>query len=413
MARLSQDTSNLAPWAIGRTAVHQLRRVQSYNTNTDRPSTQIREVGNESIVGVDFDRPNVTVAIEAHLVNARLLAIMANRDPASTWTNVTMQDLLGNTDIDLNLVQRDTLRTEYLRSIYVKQASLASYTLSASVDASSTETFEFNSDNKTGFERWLQVDHVAAGSDQDTSYTLSETPVPLTRGKEAGNTLKSVFYSSANEPNTYLLEGADNDYTVSGTTVTLTATGAAGILSGDIVTFVYQVDDADMPAGDPFKAKDTVSPAAIRGYYHVPVTLRVGGTNLPIRGAQSVEATMNFNSNVEVGMGSQALGSERVIPAEVTGNFVIFEEGSDVEKFLIAGVTNSTDTDYPIEAFRSDVILELDFKHPDTGTILRTDTLSGITITGDTKDVAVGTAVGKQFNFSAATDFAWHVDKVV
>lgn len=411
MARLSQDTSNLAPWAIGRTATHQLRRVQSYNTNTDRPSTQIREVGNESIVGVDFDRPTVTVAIEANLVNARLLAIMANRDPASTWTNVTMQDLLGNTDIDLNMVQRDTLRTDFLRSVYIKQASLASYSLSASVDASSTETFEFNSDNKTGFERFLQVDRVAASTDEDTSYTLSDTPVALTRGKEAGNKLKSVFYSSANEPNTYLLEGSDNDYTVSGTSVTLTATGASGILSGDMVTFVYQTDTD--PTGDPFLAKDTVSPAAIRGYYHVPVTLRIGGTNLPIRGAQSVEATMNFNSNVEVGMGSQALGSERVIPAEVTGNFTIFEEGSDVEKFLIAGVTNSTDTDYPLEAFRSDVILELEFNHPDTGALLRTDTLSGITITGDTRDVAVGTAVGKQFNFSAATDFAWHVDKVV
>lgn len=411
MARLSQDTSNLAPWAIGREETHQLRRVQSVNTTSDRPSTQEREVGNEAIVGVSFDRPNVTVAVEANLVNARMVAIMANRDPDGTFNNLLMQDLLGQTDIDLNLVQRNTARTDWLRSIYIKQASLASYSLSASVDASSTETFEFNSDNKTAFERWLQVDREAATSNGDTGYTLTETPVPLTRGKEAGNVLKSVFGSAANQPNTYFLEGADNDYTVSGTAVTFTATGAAKISSGDMITFVYQI--ATPPAGDPFLAKDTVSPAAIRGYYHVPVTLRVGGTNLPVRGAQNVEATMNFNSNVEVGMGSQALGSERVIPAEVTGTFTIFEEGMDVEKFLIAGVTNSADTDYPIEAYRSDVILELDFKHPDTGTILRTDTLSGISISGDTKDVAVGTAVGKQFNFTAATDFGWYVDKLV
>jgi hypothetical protein len=411
VARLSQDTSNLAPWAIGRAETHQLRRVQSVNTTSDRPSTQEREVGNEAIVGVTYDRPNVTVALEANLVNARLLSIMANRDPDGTFSNLLLQDLLGQTDIDLNLVQRNTARTEWLRSIYIKQASLASYSLAASVDASSTETYEFNSDNKTAFERWLQVDHVAASGAGDTSYTLTETPVPLTRGKEAGNVLKSVFGSVADEPNTYFLEGADNDYTVSGTAVTLTATGAAKVEAGFMMTFVYQI--ATPPAGDPFLAKDTVSPAAIRGYYHVPVTLRVGGTNLPIRGAQNVEATMNFNSNVEVGMGSQALGSERVIPAEVTGNFTIFEEGMDVEKFLIAGVTNSADTDYPIEAYRSDIILELDFKHPDTGTILRTDTLSGISISGDTKDVAVGTAVGKQFNFTAATDFGWYVDKLV
>lgn len=411
MARLSQDTSNLAPWALGREETFQLRRVQSVNTTTDRPSTQEREVGNESIVGVTFDRPNVTVALEANLVNARLVSIMANRDPDSTFSNITMQDLLGQTDIDLNLVQRDTARTNYLRSVYVKQASLSSYSINASVDASSTETFEFNSDNKTAFERWLQVDREEATSNGQTAFTLSDTPVALTRGKEAGNKLKSVFGSGLNEPNTYFLEGANNDYTVSGTAVTFTATGAAKIADEDVITFVYQV--ASAPAGDPFLAKDTVSPPAIRGYYQVPVTLRVSSTTLPIRGAQSVEATMNFNSNVEVGMGSQALGSERVIPAEVTGNFVIFEEGMDVEKLLISGVTNSSDTDYPIEAFRSDVQLELDFKHPDTGTILRTDTLSGISISGDTRDVAVGQAVGKQFNFTAATNFGWYLDKLV
>ena len=412
MARLSQDTSNLAPWAIGRDETFQLRRVQSFNTTTDRPSTQIREVGNEAIVGVDFDRPNVTIALEANLVNARLVAIMGNRDPDSTFSNVLLQDLLGNTDIDLALVQRDVQRTDYLRQVYIKQASLASYSLSASVDAASTETFEFNSDNKTLFERWVQVDRVTATSDNQTNFSITETPVALTRGKEAGNVLKSVFGSAADSPNTYFLEGADNDYTVTGTTVTFTATGAAKIANGDVITFVYQTDAAPA-AADPFLAKDTISPAAIRGYYHVPVTLRISGTNLPVRGAHSVEATMNFNSNVEVGMGSQALGSERVIPAEVTGSFVIFEEGSDVEKFLIAGTTSSTDTDYPIDAYRSDVQLELDFKHPDTGTILRTDTLSGISISGDTKDVAVGQAVGKQFNFTAATDFGWYVDKLV
>lgn len=412
MARLSIDTSNIAPFAIMPFETAQLRRVQSVNTNSDIPSEQIREVGNESVVGVVKDRPNVTMTLEANLVNSRLLAVMANRDPDSTWSNLLVQDLLGQVDADFNLLQRNTSRTDWLRSTYIKQASLASYRIQASVDGNATETFEFNADNKTGFERWIQVDRVTAGSNNQTAFSITETPVALTRGKEAGNTLKSVFRATPNGPNEYYLEGPDNDYTVSGTNVTFTATGAQNIATGDVVVFVYQTD-ADPGAGDQFQAKDTISPAAIRGYYHVPVRLRVTGTTLPIRGAQSVEATMNFNSNVEVGMGSQAVGSERVIPAEVTGNIVIFEEGSDVEKFLIAGETASTDTDYPIEDFLDNVQIELDFLHPDTGTLLRTDTLSGVSITGDSRDVVVGQAGGKQFNFSAATDFGWYNDKVV
>jgi hypothetical protein len=413
VARLSVDTSNIAPMAIMPRATAQLRRVQSVNTTSDRPNTQVREVGNESIVGVTYERPNVTVALEANAVNARLLAIFANRDPDVTFSDITLQDLLGQCDVDLNLVQRDTSRTTWLRSVYIKQATLTSYRLAASTDAAATETFEFNADNKTAFERWVYVDRQTAASPAQTAWTLAETPVALTNGKNAGNKLISVFRADQDEPSEFYLEGAANDFTVSGTSVTFTATGAANIATGDNVVFTYQVEDVDAPVGDQFQAKDTISPAAIAGYYHIPVTLRVTSNTLFLRGAQSIEATMNLNTNVEVGMGSQAVGSERVIPAEVTGNFVIFEEGAATDLMLIEGDSASTVTDLPIDAYLSNIQINVDFKHPDTGTILRTDTLSGISISGDTKDVAVGQAVGKQYNFSAATDFGWYVDKLV
>jgi hypothetical protein len=213
------------------------------------------------------------------------------------------------------------------------------------------------------------------------------------------------------EPSTFLIEGADNDYTISGTTLTLSSDAADLVETGDKLSVSYQI--ASAPAGDPFQPKDTISPAAIRGYPNVPVTIRVLSESYPVRGMQSIEATMNFNSNVEVGMGSQAIGSERVIPAEVTGNFTVFQEDYRTEMMLMTGETSPSDTDFPIEAYRDDIVLELDFKHPDTGTILRTDTLSGITVTGDGRDVAVGSAVGKNFNFSAATNFTWYNTKHV
>lgn len=410
MPRLSQDPANLAPFVITPRAVTQLRRVQSVNTSADRPSSQEREVGNETIVGISFDAPEVGIALEANLVNSRLLAIMANRDPDATWSGETMQDLLGQADVDINLVQRNTARTTWLQSVYIRQASLGSYSIAASTDASATETFEFNSDNKTAFELYVQTDLVVAGSNGDTTYTLSASPVALTRGKAAGNKAIGVQLAAEDEPSTFLIEGADNDFTISGTTLTLSADAAALVLTGDLLSVSYQV--ASPPGGDTFQAKDTISPAAIRGYPNIPVTLKVLSETLPVRGMQSIEATMNFNSNVEVGMGSQAIGSERVIPAEVTGNFTIFQEDYRTEKVLMAGDSAAVG-DFPIDAYRSDLIIILDFKHPDTGTILRTDTLSGVTVTGDGKDIAVGSAVGKNFNFSAATDFSWFNDKLV
>jgi hypothetical protein len=411
MARLSQDPSNLAPFVITPSGKHQLRRVQSVNSSTDRPSTQEREVGNESIVGTTFDPPDVSVSLEANLVNSRLLAIMGNRNPNSTWTGITIQDLLGQCDVDINLVQRNTARTNWLQSVYMRQASLGSYSISAGTDSSATETFEFNTDNKTAFERYVHTDLLTAGSNGQTSFTLTQTPIALTRGKNAGNKAISVQLAAAGQPSTFLVEGADNDFTISGTTLTLTASAAAMVASGDGLAVSYQVSTP--PGGDTFQPKDTISPAAIRGYPNIPVTLKVLSQTLPIRGMQSIEATMNLNTNVEVGMGSQAIGSERVLPAEVTGNFTLFAEDYTTEKVMIAGATNSADTDYPIDAYREDLIVVLDFKHPETGTILRTDTLSGLTVTGDGRDIGVGSAVGKTFNFSAATDFGWYNDKWV
>lgn len=410
-SRLSQDPANLAPFVVTPRANTQARRVQSANTTGSRPSTTEREIGNETVVGVTFDPPEVTMSIEANLVNARLLSLFANRDPATTFSLQTMQDMLGSSDVDLLMVQRNAARTAWIQSIYVRQGTVSSYSISASTDASATETFELAADNKTAFERFVKVDNLTAVGSAQAGYTLTGTPVPLTRGQLSGNKLISAAYAQANGASTYLLE--NTDYTVAGTAVTITNTTAlAAIINGTQFLFAYQVSGSTTP--DPFQAKDTTSPAAIRGYYFIPVTIAANNSaGTSVRGMQSVEATVNFNSIKEVGMGNQAVGSFRETPAEVTGNFVIFEEDYSIEKLMIAGTTSSTDTDYPIESFRSDIVITMQFKHPDTLVTLRTDILSGLTISSDGKDVAVGDQVGKQFEFTAATNFSWYVTKNV
>lgn len=411
MGRISQNPANLAPFINTPAASTQARRVQSANTTVDRPSTIEREIGNESVVGTSFDTPDVSVSVDANLVNSRILAIIANRDPASTFSNLSLLDMLGQQDIDLMMLQRNTARDAWLQTVYIKQAGIGSYRLSASVDASSTETFELAATNKTAFERFVEVDNLIATSAGQTSFTLSANPVELTRGSVAGNSLISAAFAQPSESSTYMVEGVD--YSVAGTTVTLlNADHIAEVVSGTQFLFSFQLPGGT-PGGDNYQAKDLISAAAIRGYYHVPVTITVSGTTIQTTGVQSIEATVNFGIDSEVGMGAQAIGYFRSEPAEVTGNMTIFAERYTLEKLMIAGETGSSNTDYPIDAYRDDLIVKLEFKDPDTGVVQRTDVLSGLTITGDGKDVAVGNAVGKTFNFSAATNFNWFNTKNV
>ena len=408
MARLSQDPSNLGPFIVTPGAVTQARRVQSVNTTADRPNTTEREVGNETIVGITFDPADVTAGVEANLVNARLLSLFANFTVDHQWTDKSIQDMLGSADVDLMLQQRDTARTQWLQTVYLRQATVNSYRIAASTDASATETFDLQSDNKTAFERVVQVDNLTASGSSQANYTLSQTPVTLTRGQYTGNELVSAIMAQPSGSSTYLLEG--DDYTVAGTTVTIINSDIlADIVNGTQFAFAYQRDGGTTP--DPFTAKDTTSPAAIRGYYFIPVTITANANGFNVRGMQSIEATINFNAQKEVGMGNQAVGAFRQTPAEVTGNFTVFEEEDTLGNLLIAGETGSTDTDYPIDAYRNDIVIKLEFKDPDTLSVLRTDILSGLTIIGDTRDVAVGQQVGKQYNFSASTGFTWYVTK--
>lgn len=410
MARLSQDPANLAPRVVTPRASTQARRVQSINTTSDRPFTQEREVGNETIVGTTFDPSEVSVAVEANLVNARLLSLFANFDPAHTWTDKTIDTMLGNADVDIHMQQRNTARTAWLQSVYIRQATVGSYRIAASTDASATETFELSADNKTAFERFVNVDHLTAASPGQVGYTLTQTPVELTRGQKDGDFLISAQMAQPSGSSIYLLE--TDDYTVSGTTVSISnADIVAQIATGTQFAFAYQQAGGTTP--DPFQAKDTTSPAAVRGYYFIPVTITANANGQNVRGMQNIEATINFNAQKEVGMGNQAVGAFRQTPAEVTGNFTVFAEEDDLANLMIAGEESSADTDYPLESYRNDVVIKLEFKHPDTLAVLRTDVLSGVTITGDTRDVAVGQQVGKQYNFAGSTGFTWYVTKHV
>ena len=410
MPRLSQDPAHLAPFIVTPLASTQARRVQTANTSANRPSTSIREVGNDTFVGIAFDPTDTTISVEANLVNARLLSLFANYTPGHLWNDKSLQDMIGYADVDLLMMQRNTAKNAWLQSVYVRQAAVNSYRLAASTTDSATETFDLSASNKTAFEKFVQVDNLVAPSTGHPGYTLTATPITLMRGQLSGNQLISAAFSQPSGATTYMLE--TTDYTVTGTAVSISNTTiTAQIVAGTQFLFAYQ---KTTPGGDPFQAKDTTSPAAIRGYYHIPITITANSPNgMVAKGVQNIEATMSFNANEEFGMGSQEVGQYRDVPAEVAGNITIFSQNYDAEKLMIGGdAVNPINSDFPIEAFRNDIAFKIEFKHPDTRAVLRVDVLSGLTIVGEGKDVAVGQQVGKQYNIQSAANFTWYVSKL-
>lgn len=406
MSRLSQDPAALLPiiHVPGRSLA--ARRAQGVNTTGDRPATDERELGNETIVGTTFDTPAVTLDLEANLVNANLLALVSNRASGSTWTDDSLQDMLGNQDIDVEMRQRNDARTSFVQTVYVKQAAIASYRLAASTNASATETFNTTTNNKTAFERFVQVDHIQTSGSAQTAYTLTATPIALTKGVASGNNLISLAYSAESGSSTYLLEGPD--FSVTGTALTISSSAAAGIASGSYVMASYQRSGSTPgTALNIYDDKDLISPAAIRGYWHIPVTITANNVDKLTRGVQSIEATMNFAPTQEVGMGSQAIAAGRTTPAEVTGTITIFSQDWAEEKLMQTGALSPSNTDFPIDGWREDIEFKIELKDPATGTVLRTDVLSGCTITNDGKDVRVGTQVGKTYQWRGSAGFTW------
>lgn len=409
MTRLSQDPANLLPIIHVPGYSLSARRVQSVNTSGERPATDERELGNETIVGTTFDTPQVTLDIEANLVGGNLLGLVSNRASGSTWTDSSLQDMIGTQDVDVEMRQRNDARTSQTQTIYVKQAAIASYRLAASTNASATETFNTTTNNKTAFERYVQVDQLTATSASQTIFDLTAVPIALTKGVASGNNAISVAYADASGSSVYLLEGSD--YSIaSGATwkVHVSGTPAAGISIGTKFMVAYQRSGSTPgTALDIFDDKNAVSPAAIRGYYHIPVTITANNTDRLTRGVQSIDATMNFTPTQEVGMGNQAIAASRQTPAEVTGTITILSQSYDEEKLMQTGALSPSNTDFPIDGWRDDLEFKVEFKDPATGTILRTDVLSGCTITNDGKEVRVGQATGKTYNWRGSAGFEW------
>jgi hypothetical protein len=359
-------------------------RIQRLSMNTDIPTTQIDELGNRLHVGTVKDIPAITLTFSAFDVGINIFATLTGNDPdAYPGAGVDIGNL---GEVDAILYVKDPNLENYVKSAHAKKLQIRDFTFNYSVDGESTEEYTAVGSEKRWFKNQVVVDRFDSGT---TSFTLSETPVPLLNGDD----LLTVILDSA-----YLTEvaaaPATGQYEVTGTTLTTADTRTA------VVMAVYQVAFAGSEWND---ISDTESAVAIRGknvetLIGVNSQLRV--QSVTINGTLNVQPVREMNNLNIVGYQSQ-------VPT-VEGTVTVLDTDTDLIDLLITGqdVSGQTEFELGTECTSSGLALEIKLYDPcDAAVVLKTVYVSSFEVIGDSYTSNVNENAVQTFNWQS-TDAA-------
>lgn len=358
-------------------------RVQRVNMNTDIPSTDVYELGNNRLAGTAKDTPNITLTFSAFDVGIKVFAVLTGNNPlAYPALGVDISDL-GEADAIVYI--KDATLSDYVKTAHAKRLQIRDFSFSYSVDGESTEDYTLIGSEKRWFKNDVVVDRFATGT---TSFTLSQTPVQL----KNGNYLLSVVLDGG-----YLTEvagaPATGEYSISGTALTTGDSRTAQVL------VIYHAN----PAGTNWSyISDPLPPAAIRGK---DVTVSIAANS--ISRVQSVTINGNLNVQNVKEMGNRAIvGYQRQVPT-VDGTITVLDTDTELIDLFTTGSINSGDTEFsPGEGCTtSGVSLRVKLLDPcDTTvpyTVLKTVYIPEITIVGDSYASTVNQNATQTFNFKS------------
>jgi len=358
-------------------------RVQRVTMNADIASTDIYELGNNTLAGTTNDIPNITLTFSAFDTGIKTTAVLAGEDPAAyPAIGVNISAL---SEVDAVLEIKSSTVSDIIKSIHGRRLQVQNFSFSYSVDAESTEDYTMAGAEKRLFKNDVIVDKFDSGT---TSFTLSETPIQLKNGN---------YVLSAILDGEYLTEVAVapdevGEYRVVGTTLTTFDT----LVSQLIV--IYHAD----PAGTNWDYIDDDSmPAAIRGK-DVKVIIAAND----IARVQSVTINGNLNVQVVREMGNDAIvGYQKQVPT-VDGSITVLDTDTELLDLLLNGSLNSGDTEFQIgdECVSSGVSLEIRLYDPcnDEG-LLKTVYIPQLVLTGDSYASSVNQNATYTLNWKSDT----------
>jgi hypothetical protein len=344
--------------------------------------TDIDELGRVLHVGTTSDIPEVTVALEAFDVSHNTFAYFTGYTPATYPTSGASITELKNVDVIGSI--RDTCSDNTVSAIYVKRGIVTAMNATFGVRDNSTVAYTVSANSKKAFREPVFYDSFTASGTQAT-FTLSQTPTWLTR--TSGYTI-NAYFDGADCATNFIDEGID--YTVTGTTITLS--GVAN--DGDTYWFTYT---SPVTTGV-FQGLDDTAPAAIQGKY-VPLSITAG--NIPRVQSATISVTFESEQILEMGGLGKPVGYEIGTPT-VTGDVSVLKTDNDLLAIL-EGVSNTT-VENDVEYARTDLPLKIQLKDPrNPNVVVLTYYVPSITVTAQGDESTVNASINETFSWRSTT----------
>lgn len=384
--RLAIPSEDIQLTIVGAYDELHLPRVQRVTMNTDIPTTDIYELGNNTLAGTAQDTPNITLTFSVFDVGIKAFAVLTGNDPAAyPGAGVNISDL---SEVDAILYVKDASLSDYVKSAHAKRLQIRDFAYNYSVDGESTEDYTAVGSEKRWFKKDVVVDRFTTGT---TSFNLTQTPIVL----KNGNYGLSVVLDGE-----YLTEvttaPATGEYRIASTTLT------TGDTRTNQVLVVYQAD----PAGNNWSyISDQTMPAAVRGR---DVKVLISANDIPR--VQSVTINGNLNVQPVREMGNKNIvGYQRQVPT-IDGTITVLDTDTELIDLLLTGSLNSGDTEFQpgAECLTSGVPLKIRLYDPcDPLVILKTVYIPELVVTGDSYTSNVNQNASQVFNWKSNTAECW------
>ena len=340
-------------------------RVQRVTLSSDIPTTDVFELGNNTLAGTATDIPNITVAFSAFDVGVRVFSVLTGVSETA-WVLGVGVNIDQLSEVDAVLYIKDATTSDFVKSAHARRMQVRDFSFSYSVDGESTEDYTLIGSARRWFKNDVMVDRFTTGG---TTHTLTETPLVL---KNGDYTLSVILDGVYLDTETVGAPTAAGEYSVNaGTKVVTTFTAC--------VNKIIVVYHAHKAGTNWTYINDPNHPAAIRGK---DVEITIAAADIPR--VQSV--TINGNLNVQPVRemsNDEIVGYQRQTPT-VDGTITVLDTDTELLDLLING-SASADTEFEIgiTCTPSGVPLKIELQDPCTDTVLKTVYIPEIVLTGD------------------------------
>lgn len=362
---------------IGPTGSFLARRIQRLDMPANLPNTVLNELGNAGHLGTITDIPEVTSTFQAFDATHELYSYLTGTDPTNYPASGVDINQLGKVDLGVYVRQESTAQN--LKCIHLKKMQITGFTFTYSIDGESTEEYTAAGSEKRYLKNDLIVDEVS--SFPTSSQTLSQTPIVL----KNGNKLISLIQDGEWKEET-------TDYSVSGTTVTLSGSATASLIA------VYHADASSSYTYH--TAAGLTGPAAIRGK-NIPIYI----DSNQIKRIQNVTIRGTFPNTKIMEMGNTSIVGYIVDPPEVSGDLTILSTDLENVNLLAQGsISGGAETEWGVDEYEERTLaLKVQLKNPaDNITITKTIKIPQMRITSDGTSSNVGDRMGETFGWMSS-----------